>query len=381
MGGAMADVKGIEKLKLLDQEHLLEGLNQAEIQHLLKQTDSISVPVFKLQQQVLHEEPQPTYFKPFLNAGTVGDPQLGEKLIAEGKVGCIILAGGEGTRLGFDGPKGSFLIPGVQKTLFQIHAEQIRGPTAVMTSPKNDEETRKYWKDHNNFGVKDLSFFQQSQLPLLDKAGCLFLEDQETLAIGPDGNGSVFQNFAKSGILSQWEKQGVEIIQIILIDNALATPFDAEFIGYHQNTNADITLKCTPRLDANEKVGVLVEADGAVRVLEYTELGDHKEGDYLANLSLMCLSISFFKDLTKQQLPLHKALKKYSFWDALHKKQISPSAPNVWKFEYFSFDVLPYASKVEALVCPREKCFAPLKNASGADSPETVSRALQKQLK
>lgn len=375
----MGQEKGIEKLKLLDQEHLLEGLDSTQKRKVLKQIDEIDSETFKLQQKLLNQTLEVPAFKPFTRyalSGNQEDQQLGNELIAAGKVGCIILAGGQGTRLGFEGPKGAFIIPGVNKTLFEILAARVRGPVAIMTSPKNDEATQDYWAEHSYFNLKDIRFFQQSELPFLDVKGNLFLEDLGIISMGPNGNGSVYHDFVQSGILGDWEQQGIEIIQMILVDNALAQPFDAELIGYHQRKKAELTLKCTKRLNAEEKVGVLVESGNSVKDLEYTELGDNREGDFLANLSLTCLDLNFLKKLATKQLPLHKAFKKSPYWDAKQNKQIIPNEPNAWKFEYFSFDAIPYASRVEALACPREECFAPLKNAKGADSPETVSRAL-----
>jgi UDP-N-acetylglucosamine/UDP-N-acetylgalactosamine diphosphorylase len=380
----MVEKSGIQKLKMLDQEQLLDGLEPSQIREVLKQIDAIDEETLRQQQKIIEHPPEIPEFKPFTRyelSGNKADQALGSALIAAKKVGCIILAGGQGTRLGFGGPKGAFVIPGINKTLFQILAARVLGPLAIMTSPKNDADTQDYWAAHNFFNLSDVRFFQQSELPFLDEKGNLFLEDNGVLATGPNGNGTVYHDFVKSGILADWEAQGIEIIQIILVDNALAQPFDAELIGYHRRKKSDVTLKCTPRLNADEKVGVLVESNQGVKILEYTELGDKREGDFLANLSLMCFDIKFLKKIADQQLPLHKSFKKCPYWDVKQKKQIIPNEPNVWKFEYFSFDALPYATRVEALACPRETCFAPLKNATGADSPETVSLALQKELK
>lgn len=375
--------RGLKKLKLLNQDHLLQNWDKLgpEVQlELLEQIDSIDPETLKQQQRLIHEDPVFAPFEPFTAYEECGNPvykSKGEALIASGKVGCIILAGGQGTRLGFDGPKGAFVIPGVGKSLFQLLAKQIRGPVAIMTSPKNDAETKSYWNENKFFNLKDIEFFRQAELPVLNQKGDLFLEEAGVIAFGPNGNGSVFHHFAESGLLEKWSEKGIEIIQIILVDNALAHPFDAELIGYHSSKKADITLKCTKRLNKDEKVGVLVVSEDKVKVLEYSELGEHKDGDFLANLSLMCLDINFFKNSSKKALPLHKALKKVPYWDSKLNKQIAPIHPEAWKFEEFVFDVLPYATKVEALACPRSECFAPLKNATGPDSPATVLEALQ----
>lgn len=378
---------GIQKLKLLKQDSILDHwsqLNEQQREALLKQVELIDPETFKLQQQLIPETPVHPSFTPFTKyemCGNIVDKELGKSLIDSGKVACIIVAGGQGTRLGFDGPKGTFVIPGIEKTLFQLHAKKIRGPAAIMTSPSNDHSTKQYWKENNFFRLKEIEFFQQAQLPILNDEGNLFLENQGLIAFGPDGNGSVYLNLFESGILPKWQKRGIEIIQIIIVDNALANPFDDELIGYHVRKKAEITLKSTMRRDAEEKVGVLVASENRVKVLEYSELGDNREGDFASNLSYMCLDINFFSKIASKQLPLHKAHKKVPFWDSKAHKQSLPQSPNGWKFEKFLFDVIPYATAVEALIFPREECFAPLKNATGPDSPHTVSEALQKELK
>jgi UDP-N-acetylglucosamine/UDP-N-acetylgalactosamine diphosphorylase len=307
------------------------------------------------------------------------------------KVGCLLLAGGQGTRLNHPGPKGTFPIsPCKHKSLFQLCAEKVRAasscaglplPLAIMTSPENDMETQHYFQSHAFFGLKEeqVSFFTQGTLPLLDSNGRLFLKTPYEVATGPDGNGNSFLSFAKSGLLEKWKNLEISTITVIPIDNPLADPFDAELIGSHSQRHNNITLKCTEKTDPEEKVGVIVKQDNRCKVIEYSEIpekkkwaqrSDGKLKHCCANLSLFCFSLQFIDQMIRQNisLPLHKA------WKAAHYVNHQGSS---WKFETFIFDWLLYTDRVSALLYHRETCFAPLKNAEGTDSPETVRRALQ----
>lgn len=378
----MDELNAIKLLKSLKQESIAAYLQKAKSPHknnLLNQLDLLDPETLRIQQALIQSSPEPVSFTPYKKYSRSGNSEnieLGKILLKNKKVGCIILAGGQGTRLEYEGPKGTYVIPGVGKTLFQLFAERTHGPLAIMTSPENDEDTKKYWKIHNYFNLSNISFFSQSQLPLLDGSGNLFLATPGQISFGPDGNGSVFRQFAASGILAEWSSQGIEVVQVIQVDNALAQPFDVEMVGCLKRNDAEVVVKGTRRLNAQEKVGVFVESNKRLKVLEYTELGLNKEGDFIANLSYMCFAINQFKEMAKVELPLHKNLKKVPFWDMESECQMIPSEPLFWKFEKFIFDVLPYNTRIEVLECPRSQCFAPLKNAKGPDSPETVSKAL-----
>lgn len=338
-------------------------------------------------------------FEEFAFAGNSVDQERGRCLIEQGKLGCLLLAGGQGSRLQFNGPKGCYPISIIkQKTLFQLCAEKVLAASqlagrplllAIMTSPENDQETQLFFRTHNYFGLSpaQVSFFVQDTLPFLNAEGHLFLKSADQLATGADGNGHTLLHFVRSGIWSQWLQQGVEYVHVILIDNPLADPFDAELLGFHERQNVEVTLKCTEKVRADEKVGVLVKQADHFQVVEYSELPevekqtkrpDGKLKHCCANLSLFCFSMSFMRRLADENLflPLHKAWKATYYAD---EKGISCLAqqPMAWKFETFIFDWLTYTSKVAALLYSREKCFAPLKNLTGADSPEAVRAALQ----
>lgn len=385
----------LKKLTRIGQQHLLDGweqLNPQEQAELLAQIASLDVSAFKGQQNTLLTPKKDSgAFEPFVDVAHSGnkvDREAGRRLIAEGKVGCLLIAGGQGTRLRLNGPKGIFPVSVVtNKSLFQLIAEKVVAagkqfnralPLAIMTSPLNHETTIKFFAEHQFFGLssEQVTFFSQEMLPFLDEKGNIVMENLWKLAQGPDGNGSSLKRFVESGIWKKWNDFGVRYVNYILIDNALADPFDAELVGFHYRQSADITVKCAARRNASEKVGLLVKQNDQVNVVEYTELSDAERGatnpdgtlkHICANLSMFCLNMDFIQLVPNIKLPLHCSLKAIN-GQVDHK---------VWKFERFIFDILPHAKKVSALLFPREECFAPLKNSSGDDTLADVQCALQ----
>ncbi len=287
---------------------------------------------------------------------------------ASGKVegmGCLILAGGQGTRLGFDGPKGAFEVTYDGKSLFELFCE--RTPMgcllAIMTSPSNHAQTIAFFERNAFFGRK-ISFFQQETLPILSDEG-------EVLGDGPNGNGHAIKAFFDAGLWEEWKTYGVRYLNIIPVDNALADPFDGRLAHCLEKSGADVVIKATERCHPDEKVGLIVLVDGKVEVIEYSEVKEDGPEYVLANLGLYCLTMDFAKRvaLKSECFPLHLA------------RKLVPGTKTVgWKFETFLFDMLPLADRVEVLVYPREECFAPLKNEKGADSIETVREALEMHL-
>lgn len=371
---------------------------------LEQQLIRIDLELLKMQKELLKQTMTLTEgnfesFNEFSFSGDKDNTLLGQKLIEEGRLGCLLLAGGQGTRLKHSGAKGTYPISIIkQKSLFELCAEKVAAASrqanrplrlAIMTSPENDSETRDFFKEHHFFGLDpaQVSFFQQGVLPLLDADGKLFLKTPSQLNVGADGNGHALLCFAQSGILDEWMQQGIEYLHVILIDNPLADPYDAELLGFHFSQKSEMTLKCTEKTYPEEKVGLFVKQNDSCRVIEYSEMSQEEKFAYrpdgrlkhcCANLSLFCFSLSCVKHLTStiQSLPLHKAWKATESIDS--KGNFLPlDQPIAWKFETFIFDWLLYIEKVSALIYPREECFAPLKNYTGSDSPETVRQALQ----
>lgn len=396
-----------EKLNRIGQIHLLKWwpkIPAAVQEGLLKQIEDIDVSLFKKQQAQLtvHTPTAHREILPIHRVEKCGDRacfEMGLKALREGKAGALVVAGGQGSRLGFEHPKGMYPVTAARKkSLFQLVSEKTKAcgmmvekdlPLALMTSKDNDDETRRYFQANRLFDLsKDqLGFFTQSSLPLLDTQGRLFLEDKGKIASGPDGNGSSIGCFARSPLYEQWKKQGVQYVVFTLIDNPLADPFDAELIGRAMKDNCDVVVKAVERRDVEEKVGILAEVDGKTAVIEYTEfpkdLWTERGRDgalrfHVANISLFCLSMDFIRRVHEhyfQEMPLHKAFKAVPYLDSFGSI-VRPNHPFAWKFERFIFDFLPFAGKIETVIYPRESCFSPLKNAEGDSSPEKVRHDL-----
>lgn len=403
--------KAEKKLQAINQTHLLEhweSLNSTQQEQLLSEVERLDIASFLMQQKVLnHKGPENSFpIEPFHHVtewkeGTYSEQ--GRELLQQGKVGVTIVAGGQGTRFGYDGPKGCYPTSQVkEKPLFQLFAEKvffaskmvgIDLPLAIMTSSNNHEATVDFFVAHNYFGLKkeQVSFFQQADLPFINTDGNMFLQSTNSIAKGPNGNGAFFEHFVGSGIWEKWNARGIEAVSFILIDNPLADPFDLELLGCHSSQNNQVTIKCISRKDPYEKVGVIVADDQQkVHVLEYSEIEEKQrlakdsEGGLLhkcANISLFCFDMAFVKTVSEecdQFLPYHLAFKAATI---LNEKgeSVRSKEPIANKYERFIFDMLPFTENVSALIYPREVCFAPLKNPTGNNSPETVKNALIEQ--
>lgn len=381
------------------------GILNADYQKVLEnQLQELDLEVLKNQRELIFNlsDISSSSFDSFDQFATSGNREcesIGQHLIKNGQVGCLLLAGGQGTRLRHSGPKGTYPISVIkQKSLFQLCAEKVRAASkwanrplrlAIMTSPENDEETRFFFQKNDFFGLQpsQISFFVQNSLPFLDPQGKLFLKSPFEISMGPDGNGTSLLALAKSGILDQWVQEGIKYLNVILVDNPLAIPFDAELVGFHLLQEADITLKCTEKFQPEEKVGVLISQNGVTTVVEYSEMStaeknERRENGKLkhccANLSLFCFSIDFIERMAHENktIPLHKAWKAASYLNDASITEQS-AQPIAWKFETFIFDWLVHTEKVAALLYPREQCFAPLKNSKDSDSPRTVQQSIQ----
>ncbi|MCX6990387.1 MAG: UTP--glucose-1-phosphate uridylyltransferase [Chlamydiae bacterium] len=317
---------------------------------------------------------------------------LGMKAIKNGKVACLILAGGSGTRLGINGPKGKVSVsPVLHKSLFQIQcekvkvlSEQVSRPLqiVIMASSQNLRETTSYFEEKKYFGLdpSQVHILAQENLPFLSVEGNWELASPGALAEGPDGNGKALLLLKNSGLLEKFQKKGIEYINVILVDNPLADPFDADLIGLHQEQKAEIALKVVERESAEESVGIMARFAGQVRVVEYSDLEKEarcQKDDQnrlslpLANIGIMSFSLSFIQRCASQmeQMPWHLAFK-----DA----HVHSSVKKMWKFEHFIFDLLPLANAISIIKGCREDCYAPLKNAAGDKSIGTVQNALCK---
>jgi UDP-N-acetylglucosamine/UDP-N-acetylgalactosamine diphosphorylase len=321
--------------------------------------------------------------------------KLGRELIAAGKVAAFVVAGGQGTRLGFDGPKGNFRISPVKnKTLFQIFAETIaavsrrykaRCPWYVMTSPLNHDQTKEIFRknDYYGLGEKDVFILQQGTLPNFSPDGRILLADESTIACSPDGHGGSFKALKNSGALDDMKRRGIEYLSYWQVDNPLIKIFDPLFIGLHVLDKAEMSSKALIKARPKEKVGNFCLVDGRVTVIEYSDLPDklakkrNPDGSLvfeLGSIAIHIISRSFVESLNFDHfsLPLHKAVKKIQHVD---EKGNTVESDGV-KLESFVFDALPLASNSVILQTIRSEEFAPTKNATGVDSAETARQMM-----
>ncbi len=338
-----------------------------------------------------------------------GDParfaaarQRGEELLAQGRVGLIVVAGGQATRLGFPGPKGTYPIgPVSDRSLFEIQAQKIRRlrercgvalPWYVMTSPATDAATRRFFAERGFFGLpdSDVVFFRQGMVPSFSFDDRLILAEPGRLAENPDGHGGSLTALHGSGVLDDAEQRGVTTLFYYQVDNPLIQMADPAFLGFHAEAGAEASCKVARKVDPLEKVGVLALLDGALGVVEYSELDDESRhardagGELLywaGNLAIHAFEVAFVRRIAADAdrwLPFHASQKQIPTLD--HEgAALTPAQPNGHKLERFVFDALPAARAVALVESDRARNFSPVKNAAGSDSPETARRDLTAQ--
>lgn len=326
--------------------------------------------------------------------------QAGEALLREGAVAAVLLAGGQGTRLGFDGPKGLFpFAPITGRTLFSHHAATIGAlrarygslPWYVLTSPANDDQTRRAFADNAEYGLEpgSVRLVVQGTLPAVDRGtGRILLDRPDHLALSPDGHGGLLSALAASGALDQMEREGVRTIFTFQVDNPLARVCRPEVLGHHALAGADMASVVVRKVGPEEKMGVIARVDGRTTVVEYSDLPDElaherdAEGElvyWAGSIAMHCIQVDFARRLTEGglRLPYHHALKKVPHVDA-DGRRVEPDAPNAVKFETFIFDALPFADRTVTVESARADEFSPIKNAEGPDSPATARRDLNR---
>ncbi len=320
----------------------------------------------------------------------------GEDALRRGQVGVILVAGGQGTRLGYDGPKGTYtLAPLSGASLFEIHARKIlalerrfkaRIPFYIMTSQANDADTRRFFAEHGHFGLdpEGVQFFAQGMLPGFWPDGRMVLEAPGRLFTAPDGHGGVLSALARTGMLADMRRRGLSTLFYFQVDNPMVDVADPAFIGLHLARGAEMSLKVCAKRDPAEGLGVVVACNGRHAVVEYTELTEEQkharrpDGELLykyGSVAIHVFSLAFMERETSAGLPLHQAHKKVPHCDD-HGNTVKPAKPNAYKFEKFIFDALPDAARPLVLAFAREDEFAPVKNAEGSDSPATSRHAM-----
>lgn len=337
-----------------------------------------------------------------------GDPALwteagavGEAALRDGRVAAFTVAGGQGTRLGFDGPKGTFPVtPVTRKSLFQVFAEKILAaqrryenaiPWFVMTSQANHAETEHFFKERNHFGLNpaNVIFFQQGRMPAIDAEGKIMLAGKGQIAMSPDGHGGALRALVRSGAVEWMRERGIDVLSYFQVDNPLVRCIDPEFVGFHLMESSEMSSKMIPKAYPEEKVGHFCRQKENTVVVEYSDMPESlqmardAEGHLKFNagsIAIHLLDVEFIQKTGGGELalPFHRAHKKVPTIDDSGNPS-SPEEPNGLKFEMFVFDALPHAQNPVIIETLREDEFSPVKNAEGVDSPASAEADQLKQ--
>ena len=321
----------------------------------------------------------------------------GAEALARGEVGVLLVAGGQGSRLGFEKPKGLYPIGPVSgASLLQIHCEKVlaaarrygvRVPLYLMTSPATHEETVAFLEENDRFGIApdELFVFCQGTMPAVDaNTGRLLLEDKDRLFMSPDGHGGTVAALANSGAMDDARGRGFKQLFYLQVDNPLAPICDPELIGYHLLAKSELSSVAVAKEAPQDRVGNFVSVDGRLRVIEYIDFPDDVAGQRAAdgslkfwagNTAIHVFDVAFLTRVLglSDALPFHIQHKKVPHL-SVDGRHVEPEEPNALKFERFIFDLLPQAEGAIVIEADEEKIFAPLKNAPGAkrDTPEFV---------
>ncbi len=318
----------------------------------------------------------------------------GEAAIRAGRVAAFTVAGGQGTRLGFDGPKGTFPVTPVRrKPLFQVFAEKLLAAERrygcrlhwfIMTSHQNHDASVAFFEEHGHFGLdrSRVHFFRQGRMPAVDYSGRILLESPGSIALSPDGHGGSLRALDRSGALDLMASEGIDTLSYFQVDNPLVRCIDPAFIGWHVSSGSEMSSKMVPKAYPEEKLGHFCIRQGRLVVIEYSDLpmALQRERDassgalrYEAgSIAIHAIDREFIRRMSRGSggLPFHRADKKIATVDA-SGADVRPAAPNGVKFELFVFDALPFARGPVVVETRRSDDFSPVKNADGVDSPAT----------
>lgn len=402
----------IEILKTYNQDHIIKLLNKLEG----KKKQELIEQIMKIDFQQIHELYENTKKEieikenkiesiDYLDKSKLSKDEkekldnLGAEIIKNGKYAVVTMAGGQGTRLGHNGPKGTFKLDvyGKGKYLFEILAENLKEankkyniqiPWYIMTSKENNKDTVEFLKKHNYFGYpKDkVRIFMQSELPLVDINGKLLIDKNYKIKEASDGNGGTYSSLRASGCLAEMKENGIKWVFICGVDNALLKMVDETLLGLAIDKNVQIASKSVVKANPHEKVGVFCKMNGHPKIIEYAELpekmaeevdknGELKFGE--SNILCHLFTIDAIEKASKETLMYHSAFKKNSYIDE-NGKEVIPDEPNSYKFESFIFDAFEFFDDMALLRVKREEEFAPVKNKEGVDSPKTAKELYEK---
>ena len=399
------------KLKKYNQEHLLnefEKLPENKQKELIKQIQEIDFELIEnLYRNTIkgvdlsNDKVEPIEYldKYKLNEKFKEYEAIGKKAISEGKLAAVTMAGGQGTRLGHDGPKGTYDIGlDSHKSLFELLSDSLKEegnkhniiiPWFIMTSRENNSATVDFFKQNNYFGYekdKTIFFFEQGELPMVDTEGKILIGEDGLVKQAADGHGGIFQALVKNKMTDKMKELGVEWVFIGGVDNCLVKMVDPVLMGIAIEKNISAAGKSIVKANPEEKVGVFCKKNGRPYVIEYSEISEEmakatdKNGELLYGEShILCnlFKTTSIEKMGNTPLPYHSAFKKATYIDKEGNKVV-PTSPNAYKFEAFLFDAFGELDDMAILRVKREEEFAPVKNASGVDSPETARELYKK---
>ena len=392
-------------LKDFGQEHLLNFYNELDEEgknHLLNQISNIDFNLmnnlFANRNEVPDTNEQIENI-PALKKDNLTENEkeklfkIGAEIIKNKKIAVCQMAGGQGTRLGHNGPKGTLIVDKIipPKSIFEIFSDKLKETYDtfnvkihwyIMTSNSNDNDTKNFFEENNYFGYgkENITFFIQGELPLLDTNGKIVLEDKGNIFMAPDGNGGIYEALRKNNILKEMKENNIEYLGIGNVDNILLNLLDPIFIGLMVKDNYELATKTTTKVSPEEKVGVVCKLNGKPGVIEYTEISTEMSNARDENGELLFgegyFGCSIFKlDLLEKitdKLYYHVALKKNNYMN-FDGNKIEAQEPNTYKFEAFIFEGFNMANNMLVLSVNRSFEFAPIKNKEGVDSVETAA--------
>ena len=390
-------IKLLNKLDEQSKEELIEQINKIDFHELKELYDNTKKEVEFKENKI---EPLKYFDKEKLSKIEKEElEELGEEVLRKGEYAVVTMAGGQGTRLGHSGPKGTFKLDvyGKGKYLFEILCENLKQankkydtiiPWYIMTSKENNQDTIDFLEKNNYFGYnKDyITIFTQGELPLLSQDGKLLVGKDMKIKEASDGNGGTYFSLRASGCLSDMKERGIKWVFIGSVDNALLKMVDTSLIGLAIKKGTQIASKSVVKANPHEKVGVFCKMNGHPKVIEYTELPEKmaeevdEDGELKYGEShIMCnlFSIEAIEKISTQSLMYHPAFKKNSYIDE-EGKEVIPQEPNSYKFESFIFDAFEFFDDIAILRGKREDDFAPVKNKDGVDSPRTAKELYEK---
>ena len=405
----ISEVQGM--LKKYGQEHLIkqyEALKNGQKEQFLNQIKEIDFELItnlynNTKKEIKHCEDKITPME-YLDKYKLYDDykryeNIGTKAIKEGKLAVVTMAGGQGTRLGHDGPKGTYDI-GLEshKSLFELLSDYIKEqekkyevtiPWFIMTSRENNKSTISFFEKHKYFGhQKDKNFFIQGELPMVDTEGKILIGEDGLIKIAADGHGGIYESLVKTGMTKKMREMGIEWVFIGGVDNCLVKMVDPILMGIAIDREVTVACKSVVKANPHEKVGVFCKKNGRPNVIEYSEITEEmaeatdEDGELLYGEShILCnlFSVSAIERMGAHPLPYHVAYKKAKYIDK-NGNLVIPESPNAYKFEAFLFDAFGEVDEMAILRVKREEEFAPVKNAdsAGVDCPKTARELYKK---